>query len=141
MQVARPHYAQALDVLPLLRADASMRRDAAVEPVFRWIAASLPPDARLLLLDANSTFFVPREALADSFFEASQLADWLRDAQTPDEVRARLAARGVTHVLRDRRRDWGIAWPPALLELLRDDGRAQRRYLSPDGRVEVWELR
>jgi hypothetical protein len=139
--VARPHYSQALAVLPALRADAQARRDAAALPVFRWIAASLPPDAKLLLLDANQTFFVPREALADSFFEASQLADWLRDAQSPDEVRARLAARGVTHVLRDRRRDWGIAWPPALLLLLRDDGRAQRRYLSPDGRIEVWELR
>jgi len=28
-----------------------------------------------------------------------------------------------------------------LWELLGDAARAQRRYLSPDGRVEVWELR
>ena len=140
-QVARPHYAQALAALPALRADAQARRTAAADPVFRWIAATLPPDAKLLLLDANQTFFLEREALADSFFEASQLADWLRDARDPDDVRARLASRGVTHVLRDRHRDWGIAWPPALWELLGDAARAQRRYLSPDGRVEVWELR
>ena len=140
-QISRAHYAQAFAVLPSLRSDASARRAAAVDPVFRWIDATLPADARLLMLDTNQTFFLEREALADSFFEASQLADWLRDAQTPDEVGARLAARGISHVLRDRRRDWGIAWPPALLELLRDETRAQRRYLSPDGRVEVWELR
>jgi hypothetical protein len=132
---------QALATLPALRVAAEARRAAAAEPVFRWIAATLPPDAKLLLLDTNQTFFLEREALADSFFEASQLADWLRDARDPDDVRARLAARGVTHVLRDRRRDWGIAWPPALFELLRDDAHARRRYLSPDGRVEVWELR
>jgi hypothetical protein len=137
----RAHYAQALAALPALRADASARRAAAVDPVFRWIDAALPRDARLLLLDTNQTFFLEREALADSFFEASQLADWLRGAQSEDEIAARLAARGISHVLRDRRRDWGIDWPPALLALLGDETRATRRYLSPDRRVEVWELR
>lgn len=140
-QSVRAHYAQALAALPALRADAATRQAAAVDPVYRWIALTLPADARLLLLDTNQTFFLEREALADSFFEASQLADWLRDARSPDDVGARLAARGVSHVLRDRRRDWGIAWPPALLALLEDESRAARRYRSPDGRVEVWELR
>lgn len=138
---ARPHYAQALAVLPTLRSDATTRRAAAVDPVFRWIDAELPRDARVLMLDTNETFFLERDALADSFFEASQLADWLRDARSPDEVRTLLSARGVTHVLRDRRRDWGIAWPPALQTLLADESRARPRYRSPDGRVEVFELR
>ena len=140
-QTTRPHYAQALAALPALRADADARRAAAVDPVYRWIAATLPPEARLLLLDTNQTFYLEREALADSFFEASQIADWLRVAAGADEISARLRARGVTHVLRDRRRDWGIAWPPALLALLEDGSRAAPRYRSPDGRVEVWELR
>jgi hypothetical protein len=138
---ARAHYAQALAVLPTLRSDAATRRAAAVDPVFRWVDAELPRDARVLMLDTNQTFFLERDALADSFFEASQLADWLRDARSPDEVRARLTARGVTHVLRDRRHDWGIAWPPALQALLSDESHVKLRYRSPDGRVEVFELR
>jgi hypothetical protein len=138
---AHAHYAQALAVLPTLRSDVATRRAAAVDPVFRWIDAELPRDARVLMLDTNQTFFLERDALADSFFEASQLADWLRDAHSLEEIRARLAARGVTHVLRDRRRDWGIAWPPALQALLSDESHAKPRYRSPDGRVEVFELR
>ncbi len=137
----RPHYAAALAALRTLRVDPIERQAAAADPVVRWVHATLPRDAKLLLLDTNQTFFLEREALADSFFEVSQLADWLRDAETPQAVQARLVARGVSHVLRDRRRDWGIAWPPALLALLADEARATRRYRSPYGRVEVWELR
>jgi hypothetical protein len=138
--VMRPHYEAAFASLRTLRVDPSARRAAAVDPAYRWVAATLPRDAKLLLLDTNQTFFLEREALADNFFEVSQLADWLRDAETPDAVQARLAARGITHVLRDARRDWGIAWPPALEALLRDEARARSRYRSPDGRVAVYEL-
>jgi hypothetical protein len=136
----RPHYAEALAALSALRAPPEVRRAAAADPVYPWIRATLPPDATLLLLGTNQTFFLERAALADSFFEASQLADWLRGASTPDEVRARLASRGVTHVLRDRRRDFGVAWPPALATLLEDGSRAKRLYRSQDGGVEVFEL-
>jgi hypothetical protein len=137
----RAHHAAALAALPGLRVDASARQAAAVDPAFDWANAALPVDARVLLLDTNQSFFLEREALADSFFEASQIADWLAGAGDPAEAHARLRARGISHVLRDRRRDWGIAWPPALLALLGDPELAPRRYRSPDGRVEVWELR
>ena len=108
--------------------------------MFRFVAAALPRDAKLLLLDTNQTFFLERESLADSFFEVSQLADWLCDAETPESLQARLVGRGITHVLRDGRRQWGIAWPPALEALLEDAARARPRFRSPDGRVEVYEL-
>jgi hypothetical protein len=38
-------------------------------------------DAKLLLLDANQSFFLEREALANGFLDASQLADWLPDGR------------------------------------------------------------
>jgi hypothetical protein len=135
-----PHYAQAFARLPALRAEPAARRAAAQDPVFLWANAALPSDARVLLLDTNQTWFLARESLADSFFEASQLADWLGDAHDADAAAAKLAARGVTHVLWDRRRDWGIPWPAGLRDLLADPARATRRYRSPDGLVEVYEL-
>jgi len=134
------HFANALTALRGLRVEPELRRAAAVEAHWHWANRWLPPDARVLLLDTNQTFFLEREALADSFFEASQIADWLGPARDPAAVRARLAERGVTHVLRDRRRHWGIAWPPALLQLLDDPARARRLYRSADARVEVFAL-
>jgi hypothetical protein len=94
----------------------------------------------VLLLDTNQVYFLEREAIADSFFEASQLADWLADATTPRELAARLAARGVTHLLWDRRRDWRIDWPASLHALLADPRRARSLYRAIDGRVELFEL-
>lgn len=138
--VAREHYESAFASLRALRSEPAARRAAAADPVFRFVAAELPRAAKLLLLDTNQSFFLERDFLADSFFEVSQLADWLSDASGPDEVAARLAQRGITHVLRDGRRQWGIAWPPALAELLGDPARARPRYRSPDGRVAVYEL-
>lgn len=108
--------------------------------VHRYVATALPESARLLLLDTNQVFFLERDALADSFFEASQIADWLGSADTPDAVLARLRERRITHVLRSSRR-WGIEWPPALLTLLEDRNRAVPRFRAADGRDLLLELR
>jgi hypothetical protein len=134
------HYAGAFSSLRDLRVDAGARRAAAVEPVFRWANQALPADARVLMLDTNQRFFLERDALADSFFEASQLAGWLAGARDADAAAALLRERGVTHVLWDRRRDWGIRWPAGLRALLADGVRAPSRWRSADGRVEVFEL-
>jgi len=130
---------RAAPVLALHRSGSEAVLRAGVHPVYRFVARELPPEAVVLLLDTNRTFHLERDWLADSVFEASQIADWLRGAETPEAVRERLAARGVTHVLRERR-DWGIAWPPALGALLRDPELARMRYRSPDGRFTLWEL-
>ena len=94
----------------------------------------------MLFLNTNKAFAIRREVLADSIFEASQIADWLRTATTPGELEERLAAAGITHVLWEHV-DWGIEYPPALLDLLADPARAVARYRSPDGRFTVLELR
>jgi len=102
--------------------------------------ATLPLDAKLLVLNTNQTFFLERAYLADSFFEASQIADWLAGETRAEDVLARLSERGVTHVLVEQR-DRGIDWPPGLTALLADHTRLARRFRSADGRFELFELR
>ncbi len=114
-------------------------RQTAVHPVYGFLR-TLPADARLLFLNTNQGFFCDREFFADSFFEASQIADWLRPAATVAALRERLAAAGVTHLL-IAHRDWGIAYPPALPAMLDDPQQAALLYRSPDGRYSVVEVR
>jgi len=112
---------------------------SAVEPVFTFANEHLPRDARVLMLNTNQAFFLDREYLADSCFEASQITDWLRTARDRCEVRNRLTERQITHVLSMRNKR-GAAYPPALWELLADPAQARSLYRSPDGVYELWEL-
>lgn len=111
-----------------------------VPPVFRYIAERTPADARVLLIDTNKIFFCPRPALADSMFEASQLADWLHPLGSVGAVDDALRAAGVTHVVIEHV-DWGIAWPQAFLDWLGDRQRVRPVYRTPDGRFTVLERR
>lgn len=124
----------------------------AVPPPYRALAELTPPGARVALLNTSQAFFCPRECLADSFFEASQLAAALAGADGPDgpdgadgadgavAARERFRAIGVTHLLVDAR-PRGIDWPPGLGALLVDGQRAATLWRSPDGRFTLLELR
>jgi hypothetical protein len=130
---------RAAQLVPSLAGDAQTFREAPLTPAERFVA-TLPADARLLLLGTNQVFFLEREAIADSFFEASQIADWLRDTHSAEDARARLRERGVTHVLVERGR-FRIDWPAGLDALLADRELLVPRFRAPDGRVEILELR
>jgi hypothetical protein len=108
---------------------------AVVQPVYRFIASELPPRARLLLINTNHGFFVERDFLADSFFEASQIADRFSHAATREDVLALFRELGVTHVLVENRA--GPAYPDALVTVLRDPSLSEPIYQSPDGRYVV----
>jgi len=112
----------------------------AVHPVYRYVNETLPPGAKLLLLNTNQGFFLEREYLADSFFEASQLDAWLSTARTEDQIRELLRERGITHVLFEHH-DWGIPYSPVLISFLEDPAFARPIYRSPEGRFTVLELR
>lgn len=71
------------------------------DPSYAYVARSLPPDAKLLLMDTNHGMFIKRSYIADSFFEASQIADTFGSARTLDDVDGEMAALGITHILRD----------------------------------------
>ncbi len=111
-----------------------------VPPHLRFVNEHLPQDARLLFVQTNLGFFCDREYLADSFFEASQVAGYLAGAASADEVEQRLRRRGITHVLVDRRPlPLRPALPDALGPML-----AQRTLVlhrGEDGRFEVRKLR
>ena len=119
--------------------EAAAQAEAVVPTVFRFAERELPEDAILLFVNANRGFFCPREFLADSFFQASQTADWMRRSPTPGALRELLESRGVTHVLFERR-DWGIRRTPALTALLRSPALAERIYASADGRFVLYAL-
>jgi hypothetical protein len=72
---------------------------SAVKPIYRYIDTRLPATARLLLVGTNLGYYVERNFAADSFFEASQIADWMKDAATEEEAWQRLRAAGFTHIL------------------------------------------
>jgi hypothetical protein len=112
----------------------------AVPPPYRALAELTPPGARVALLNTSQAFFCPRECLADSFFEASQLAAALAGAEGAAAARERLGALGATHLLVDAR-PRGIEWPSGLAALLADERRAAPLWRSPDGRFTLLELR
>ncbi|MEE8526786.1 MAG: hypothetical protein V3T72_22865, partial [Thermoanaerobaculia bacterium] len=99
----------------------------------------LPAGARLLLLNTGQGFFCEREYIADSFFEASQIADWLGPADSVEVLRELLTEEGVTHLLVEHR-EWGIAYPAALFEMLRNPSQVDVIYRSPEGRYSVVAL-
>jgi len=120
------------------RFDAS--RAGAPSAVYDFLARQLPPRAKLLLLGTNRGFFLERPYLADSFFEASQISDWLAPAQRREDLLLRLRARGVTHLL-VQNLDLGVAYPPTLRELLVDPAAVRWIYGGPGEPWAVGELR
>lgn len=113
---------------------------SAVPPIFAHIDEQLPADARLLFLATNQGYYCRREYLADSFFEASQIAHWLAPAgDDPRALRGLLAERGITHILLDQR-PLPIPFPPAVGVMLRSPDLARPLYQSPDGRYVLFEL-
>ncbi len=107
--------------------------------VWSFVEEELPADARLLLLNTNQGFHCRREYLADSFFEASQIAEWLAPAADVAEVRGLLQERGISHVLLDNR-PRATVYPAALEQLLRDPDEAIPVYLWKGNRYSVFEL-
>jgi hypothetical protein len=136
---ANAHY---LEQAPPLYSALWTRGDAlrahATDEVYAVIDRELPPDAKLLFVNLNRGFFSRREFLADSFFEASQVAAMLDGLGDRDGIRRGLAARGVTHVLVERQ-ERGPTYPAAFVELLEDPG-TRVLYRSRDGRLTLFEL-
>jgi len=114
-------------------------RQKAIDPVFKFVNDSLPPEARLLFINTNHGFRCHRDFIADSFFEASQIADWLAPARSVTQARAMLAERGISHLL-ILDHDWGIEFPRTLYDLLRDPTQVRVLFQSPDRKFTVLEL-
>jgi hypothetical protein len=92
---------------------------SAVPGEFAFMNRELPMNARLLFLNTNYGFYSEREYIADSFFEASQIVDWLAPCASVGEMRARLRNKGITHILYSTR-EGQLSYPPALWKFLDD---------------------
>ena len=135
-----PHAVLAVERLRQIETHGERLEELVVPPAIRYLNRETPPEARVLFLNTNKAFFAEREVLADSAFQASQVADWLRSAASVADVEARLREAGITHVLLERV-DWGIEYPPALLAFLGDRGRCRPVFVSAEGRYVVFALR
>jgi hypothetical protein len=94
-----------------------------------------------MMLDTNQGFFVDREYIADSFFEASQInALILEGSSDAPDVSRRLRERGITHVLLSTH-NWDIPYPPALSEFLKDRGLVDLLYSCPDRTCFLFRVR
>lgn len=123
----------------LVRQGPSGRRSVIPEG-YAFINHSTPRTSKLMLLNVNHGFFLDREYIADSFFEASQMNSILSQAKTQAELSAVLSNLAVTHVY-VRRVDRGIPYPGLLWSFLRNDHRARLAYSCSQGRCSLYELR
>jgi hypothetical protein len=113
-------------------------RAHATDEVFAVLDQRLPEDARLLFVNVNRGFFCRRDFVADSFFEASQIAAMLHQAEDRDAMRRQLRELGITHLLIERQ-ERGPAYPPEFVELVGDPAN-RTVYRSADGRFRVIAL-
>jgi hypothetical protein len=131
-----------LEQAPRLYAALGSRGDAlrahATDEVYAVIHERTPADAKLLFVNVNRGFFCPREYLADSFFEASQVAALLHQLGDRDGIRRGLEERGITHVLVERQ-EGGPRYPSGFVELLEDPS-SRVVYRSPDARLTLFAL-
>ncbi|MEW5807303.1 MAG: hypothetical protein AB1756_08170 [Acidobacteriota bacterium] len=73
----------------------------------------------MMLLNINYGFFLERDYIADSFFEASQMNALLHESGLEKGMKEMLKRMGITHILYSTR-DWGIEYPSYLQEFLKD---------------------
>lgn len=105
-----------------------------------WINANTPRDAKVLLLGESRAYYLERDFLAATVYDHNPFWTEAAQAKDDDDLRARLAARGVTHLLLSARQLHFRASIPAVLprEVAGGDlvDRFMRRWAEP-----LWEDR
>jgi hypothetical protein len=113
-------------------------REWTPDPAYTFVRRQLPPNAKVLLLNINHGFFLDRDYLADSFFEASQLNEAITAAQTREGITRLFERLGVTHVVMNQA-PW-VPFPPILWSYLRDSDHSRVLYRTPNSPLSVYEL-
>jgi len=107
---------------------------------YAFINASTPQSSRIMLLNTNHGFFLDREYIADSFFEASQMNFLLSPAKSEEEMAEILAKLRVTHMYVSQT-DWGIPYSDVLSQFLNDRRHTEVIYRCPGETCTLYELR
>jgi hypothetical protein len=115
-------------------------RSSAVPEGYAYLNEHTPQAAKVLLLHTNLGFFLEREYIADSFFEASQLRWLFAQASSMRALHTQLEELGITHVYVAKER-WGLRFPKLLTRLLADKRSARQVYRCRRERCTIYELR
>ncbi|OGR65461.1 MAG: hypothetical protein A2X31_11705 [Elusimicrobia bacterium GWB2_63_22] len=67
-------------------------------PAMEYINSSLPPDSRVLFAGDSRSFFCERKFIGVSVHDVHPLVLFARASSTPEEMQARVAAAGITHL-------------------------------------------
>ena len=117
--VANLHYlGQAPGLATTLASRGTELQQNAAPPVYRFLN-QLPEESKILFINVNRGFFSARDFIADSVFEASQVADWLSGLGSREAMKQGLDELGITHVL-VKREAGGPIFPAAFLALVED---------------------
>ena len=111
----------------------------AEEPVYRFVNNELPIDARVMMLNTNHGFFCRRDFVADSFFEASQIAALMQEADSKSDIATILRDLNVSHLL-IKKGEGGVPYPNSLLDFLNDTQLVRSVYRSPDEMFDVAQV-
>jgi hypothetical protein len=82
--------------------DSYLMRTVPVYPADKFVNESLPEDAVILMIFNDHLLYLEREAIYDSFFEASETLTRVATLNTPSEVADYVDGLGATHILTGR---------------------------------------
>jgi hypothetical protein len=68
-----------------------------------YVREHLPPGAKLLFIGESRPFYFDRTSLAPYPFHEHPLAEWVREAASPEQLRDKLRSEGFTHVILNTR--------------------------------------
>ncbi|MBI4678196.1 MAG: glycosyltransferase family 39 protein [Elusimicrobia bacterium] len=68
-------------------------------PAARFINKELPAAARVLVLGESRSYYIERETIAATIFDHNPFWEAVRRSKSPEEIRDRVAALGVTHLM------------------------------------------
>ncbi|MBA5869892.1 MAG: hypothetical protein GDA68_07830 [Nitrospira sp. CR2.1] len=65
----------------------------------RYVRDRIPPDASILFIGETRPYYFDRPALAPYPIHEHPLAQWVREAASPEQLRNRIREEGITHVV------------------------------------------
>ena len=110
-----------------------------IDPIYPYLNRTLPPRARVLMINHNRGFRLARDFIADSFFEASQIEATFAWQPNENAVADTLAALGITHILLASH-DYGLRFAPAFGAFLNDPHCVTLLHESADRQFKVFAV-
>jgi 4-amino-4-deoxy-L-arabinose transferase-like glycosyltransferase len=108
------------------------------EKAIRCLNEKLPRKARVMVLQHNRCFFIDRKCIADSFYAASQINEFVTRPGSFKDMKKRLRKMGVTHLLKGQRA-WKLEYPRDFEKKLADP--AEARLVCRDRKYQLYELK